>query len=235
MNGANWIDILLAAIMLLSVGLATLRGLLHSVFGLAAAVLAFVIALSRGDYFAPFMEPVLGAAAASISYAAVFFIALLVLGAVCKMIRATTRKVDLGGVDRVGGFVLGLLRGGLAVVVVVLVIGALPVDETRAWRESKLTPVVGGVAFLLMGPGGVWETEFWDFDERRRPSLNLLPSDDSPPDPTTPPDPSDPSDSSDPLPPPPPLPGSVGRGRISAKRGGRGFGRTRPVGTCLRN
>ena len=113
MNGANWIDILLAAIMLLSVGLATLRGLLHSVFGLAAAALAFIVALRRGDFFAPWLESALGTSASvSLSYAAVFVLALLVFGAVGKMIRATARKLDLGGLDRVGGFVFGLLARG---------------------------------------------------------------------------------------------------------------------------
>ena len=201
MNGANWIDILLAAIMLLSVGLATLRGLLHSVFGLAAAALAFIVALRRGDFFAPWLESALGTSASvSLSYAAVFVLALLVFGAVGKMIRATARKLDLGGLDRVGGFVFGLLRGGLAAVVVVLVIGALPLEDTRAWRESKLTPVAGGVAFMLMRPGGFLETELWRFDERRRPSLHVFPSL-----PTT-----LPSDSL--TPPPPPSPDSANPG-----------------------
>ena len=178
---ANWIDAALAAVMLLSVTLATLRGFMYSAFGLAAVVVAFALALSHGGVLLNPINHALESPGISgaLSHAVVFVVALVACGALGKLIRRTAHKLDLGGMDRFGGFLFGLLRGGLIAVVVVLVVGALPVENSKAWKESALTPVFGTVAFLFLGKGGMLETTLWEFDRKHRPSLNfsvILPS-----------------------------------------------------------
>ena len=171
---ANWIDATLAAILLLSVALATWRGFLYSALGVLSAVLAFALALAQGDILLAPLNAALESpgVSAALSHAIVFVAALLGFGAVGKLIRGATRKLDLGGLDRFGGFVFGFLRGGLIAVVVVLVVSALPVQGSDAWKDSALAPVAGGVAFLFLGQGGMLETTLWEFDDRRRPALN---------------------------------------------------------------
>ena len=174
---ANWIDAVLAAVMLLSVTLATLRGFMHSAFGLTAVVVAFTLTLARGDILLQPINHVLESPniSGAVSHAIVFVAALIAGGALGKLIRGAARKMDLGGLDRFVGFLFGLLRGGLIAVIIVLVVGALPVENSRAWKESALTPVAGAVAFLFLGKGGMLETSLWTFDERRRPSLDFFP------------------------------------------------------------
>lgn len=171
---ANWIDAILAAVLLLSVALATLRGFLYSILGVLSALLAFALALAQGGILIAPLNAILESpgVSAALSHAIVFVAALLAFSAVGKLIRGATRKLDLGGLDRFGGFLFGLLRGALIAVVAVLVIGALPVENSGAWKNSALVPAAGGVAFLFLGQGGMLETKLWEFDERRRPALN---------------------------------------------------------------
>ena len=173
---ANWIDALLAAVMLLSVVAAVARGFMYSAVGLAAVVLAFTLALARGDFLLELFHAVLESAgvAAALSYAVIFVAALLFFGATGKLIRKVAGKLDLGGLDRFAGFCFGVARGGVLAVLIVLVAGALPVGETRAWKESVAVPLAGTVAYLLLGKGGPLETDLWSFDESRRPSLRFL-------------------------------------------------------------
>ena len=178
---ANWIDAVLSAVLLLSIALATFRGFMHSAITLAAVVVAFTLALAQGDILLDPLNAVFDApgVSAALSHAVVFVAALLVFGALGKLIRKTAARLDLGGLDRFIGFLFGLLRGGLIVVVIVLVFGALPVENSKAWKESAVTPVAGTVAFLFLGKGGMLETNLWRFDKRNRPSLNvsaLMPS-----------------------------------------------------------
>lgn len=172
----NWLDALLAVVMLLSVAAAVARGFMYSAVGLAAVILAFTLALSQGGILLELFDAVLESSgvAAALSYAVVFVVALLFFGALGKLIRKVAGKLDLGGLDRFAGFCFGLARGGILVVVIVLAFGALPLGNTTAWKESAAVPVAGAVAYLLLGKGGVLETDFWSFDERRRPSLRFL-------------------------------------------------------------
>ena len=172
---ANWLDFVFAAVMLLSVALGAWRGLMHSAFGLIALVVAFTLALSQGNIL---MRPLNAAlespgVSAALSHAVVFVGALVLCGAAGKLVRRAARKLDLGGLDRFGGFVYGVARGGLVSVVLALVFGALPLGGTRAWLESDLTPVAGTLAYLFVGKGGMLETNLWEFDKRGRPSLNM--------------------------------------------------------------
>ena len=172
---ANWIDAVLIAVMLLSVTLATLRGFMHSAFGLAAVIVAFTLAMARGGVLTRPIDYVLESPniSGALSHAVVFVAALVACGALGKFIRGAARKMDLGGLDRFVGFLFGLLRGGIIAVIIVLTVAALPVENSRAWKESALTPVAGTVAFFFLGKGGMLETSLWTYDEKRRPSLDF--------------------------------------------------------------
>ena len=172
---ANWIDAVLIAVMLLSVTLATLRGFMHSAFGLAAVIVAFTLALARGGLLTQPIDHILESPniSGALSHAVVFVAALVACGALGKFIRGAVRKMDLGGLDRFVGFLFGLMRGGIIAVIIVLAVAALPVENSRAWQESALTPVAGTVAFFFLGQGGMLETSLWTYDERRRPSLDF--------------------------------------------------------------
>lgn len=133
----TWIvDGAVAALLLLSAVLAMLRGFVHEVLGVLGWVGAAAAALYLYPVAAPWLSGVLAeqwmrAAAAAFL---IFLLALVVLSIIAGRISALVRDSALGALDRALGFVFGLARG--AVVVLVAYIAAawlLPASACPAW------------------------------------------------------------------------------------------------------
>nr|WP_272494129.1 CvpA family protein [Stenotrophomonas mori] len=130
------------------------RGLLATVFGVLAWVLAGWAALRAGQEVTLMLSG--GAAPTMVQYAtghALAFIAVLLvvsaLGAlVCGVVDST---VLLRGPDRLLGLLLGIVRGGLLAVLAVLVLGFTPAADGEPWRRSQVVPWLQPAADWLRG------------------------------------------------------------------------------------
>ncbi len=138
MNGFTIIDGVVALVVLVSAVLAYYRGFVRetlSVFGwILAAVLAYI--------FAPVVEPlvkevpvvrsVLGNScelALIFAFAAVFAASLIVTSILSPLFAGAVRSSAAGGVDRGVGFLFGVLRGAILVVVALVVYQRVVVSE----------------------------------------------------------------------------------------------------------
>jgi len=52
----------------------------------------------------------------------------------------------LGALDRVGGAVIGVVRGGLMLVLLAMVIGLTTLPSSPIWKQSQLAPWLEGLA-----------------------------------------------------------------------------------------
>ena len=133
------LDWILLAILTASMLLGVWRGLVREVLSLAGWIAGFLLA----QMFAPEVGqrmPMEGASE-GLRYLAGFvvvFIAVLVLTAVSGwVLQKLVAAVGLGILDRLLGAVFGSLRGVIFLLVITVIAGMTPVQDTATWRQSE--------------------------------------------------------------------------------------------------
>ena len=145
LTGWDWFVLLVAAA---SIALGLWRGLIRTVFGLAAWVIALI--------GTPLLGPALiGAVELEDHPWVVLVLLFVVLLLVVRLLGwGTARllgKVGLGGLDRLLGAVFGLARALLLVMIAAVCAHAVELDQRTAWKRSYSRPLLD--AFVeLAGP-----------------------------------------------------------------------------------
>jgi membrane protein required for colicin V production len=149
----NWLDILLAIILIASVLEGLQKGLARTGIGFVAVIVGLLCGLwfynGVGDFFTGFIHTRAVADAAGFL---VIFIAALLLGALLGALLARLLKlVHLSWLDRVMGGAFGILRGALSGAILVLVLTAFsshPPPDSVA--NSRFAPYMMGTARVLV-------------------------------------------------------------------------------------
>lgn len=145
---AEWLDIGVITLLVLSAVIGLARGLVREALSLVSWVAAFALAvlyfksLAAQLPFAGQSEVVrLGIAFA------VIFLGVLILGAIInRLLSSAVASIGLGGVDHLLGGAFGVVRGGLIVVLLVLLFGLTDLSDQLWWKQSRLLPWFEGVA-----------------------------------------------------------------------------------------
>lgn len=138
----NAADIIILAILALSVLFGLMRGFVAEVLSLACWIAAFAVAWLFGDAVAGWYEPWLREPFARIIAGYLTcFVGVLVVGAILGWIlRRLIRSSGLSGADRLLGMLFGLARGVLLVLVIVAVLNFTPLAGAGWWDRSMLLP-----------------------------------------------------------------------------------------------
>lgn len=158
----NIVDYLLIAILVISVVIGAMRGLLREAVSFASWILALVLAW----HFGPSLEPHLGDWVAQypqartwLARSIIFLFVLLIGAAVAGLLGHFVRLSLFSGLDRFLGAVFGVLRGLVAIGVLVILAQLLRLSSEDWWRESMLMPhaerVAGGLRSIV---GEHWPT-----------------------------------------------------------------------------
>ena len=145
------LDYIIIAIILLSAVTGLVRGFLKEVCSLVTWILAIWLAWQ----FGPSVAPYLGGALEREPYGlwagrAIVFVVVLVAGAIIGFAVDHFIRLSLfSGLDRLLGFLLGLLRGVVITGFVIILAQTVRLDSEGWWQRSKLVPVVTPVATLL--------------------------------------------------------------------------------------
>jgi len=153
----SWLDIILAAIMLISGFLAMLRGLTREVL----SILSWAVAALATLYFFPkyqaearvYIEPALLADA--VLAGSIFLVVLIIVSLITVRISDGVLDSRIGALDRTLGFVFGLARGLVLVVIAYLFFTWLvPEDTQPQWiRDARSLPILkqtgAGIVSLL--------------------------------------------------------------------------------------
>ncbi len=143
----SWVDLALAALLLLSIGIGLWRGLVFEVMSLAGWVVAYFAASPLAPVIADLLpEGKFGPAVVHVvSLALAFFFVLIVWSLATRLVKTLIHATPLSVVDRLGGAGFGALRGVFISLLLVLVIGASPLAESTTWQASRAAPVLAGV------------------------------------------------------------------------------------------
>jgi membrane protein required for colicin V production len=146
----SWVDLALAGVLLISIGIGLWRGLIFEVMSLAGWVVAYFAASPLAPVVAEMlptaMASALSPAALHVAALAIaFFVVLIIWSLASRLVKALIHATPLSVVDRLGGAGFGALRGVFIALLLVLVIGASPLAESATWQASRAAPVLGGV------------------------------------------------------------------------------------------
>ncbi|PCJ46295.1 MAG: hypothetical protein COA74_14100 [Gammaproteobacteria bacterium] len=149
----NWIDILIIAVIVVSLGAGAWRGFIHETLSLLAWVAAFVIA----RLFAPDVAHWLGQSIESqslillLSWIIPFLLTLIAFNLLKMLLISLITVVGLRPIDRLLGAVFGALKGALLVTAGVLIIQLVLSRSGEAFKtESKLVPHFQVIALWML-------------------------------------------------------------------------------------
>jgi membrane protein required for colicin V production len=134
------IDYIIIVIVLVSAVTGLIQGFLREVCALVTWVLAVWLAWK----FGPLLVPHLGGALRQAPYGlwagrGIVFVGVLVVGGIIgALINHYVRLSMFSGLDRMLGFLLGLLRGVVIVGVVMVLAQQVQLDGEAWWRKSRL-------------------------------------------------------------------------------------------------
>ena len=154
LSALTLIDYATIVLLLISGGLATLRGMTRELLGLAG----WPISIFAAKLSAPYLEPMLTdlikveGISTALAWGVPFVIVVVLWFAFASLVSPGLSKAGLGGLDRWLGFLFGLIRG--FVIVVILYIGAAVVAEGEdrlpdVVAESAVTPMLRDSAHLM--------------------------------------------------------------------------------------
>lgn len=166
----TWVDLLVVAVLVVSAGLAFLRGFVEEVLGVGAWVGAVLLGLTLQPTVAPLLAGVDPPGLAdALAVAGVFLVVLVVLKIGIAFVARIVQDSVLGSTDRALGLVFGLLRGAFLLIVTYILAGMV-LPGTERWpaavRDSRALPLVASGADWMVA----------HLPPRFRPTVLLAPS-----------------------------------------------------------
>ncbi len=149
MTPADWIICLL---LLLNVVTAAMQGFFSEALTMAGLVVGYIVAAWQYRSLAQWMESFLKNdwLAEILGFLVIFFAILLLFGIAARIARWVMKEAGLSGFDRFLGAVLGLLKGGLMVAVILMGMTAFA-PTSKLLEKSQLAPY-----FLVVGRAAIW-------------------------------------------------------------------------------
>jgi membrane protein required for colicin V production len=142
------LDIIVVLVLILAVVRGLMRGLIDTLFSLAAWILAFV----TGKWGALMVAPLLPAGIENpairyfAGFAIVFLLVLIGVLLVGHALATLVKAVGLGGADTLLGGVLGLAKGLVILVGLTLAAGLTSLPRTEFWKQAALSGALQAMA-----------------------------------------------------------------------------------------
>jgi len=150
----NALDIGVGLLLVISAVLAYARGLVHEVLSVAGWIGAIAATVYGFPYLKPFARQLttIDIVADFGAGIVIFVVSLVLLSLITRRISKMVKNSAMGAVDRSLGFLFGLARGALIVVVAYIGLGMVyPEDEQPKWIHQARS-------MELIAPGATWLT-----------------------------------------------------------------------------
>jgi|SRR5215467_261095 len=149
MTPADWI---ICALVLVNVVAAAMQGFFSEALTMAGLIVGYVVAAwqyrSLAEWFESFLKNEW--LAEILGFLIIFFAILILFGIAARISRWVMKEAGLSGFDRFLGGVLGLLKGGLMVAVILMGMTAFA-PTSKLLANSQLAPY-----FLVVGRAAMW-------------------------------------------------------------------------------
>jgi membrane protein required for colicin V production len=149
MTVADW---LIIAVVLINVISAAVQGFFAEALTMAGLVIGYIVAAWQYQRLAAWFMTFLKNdwLADILSFLIIFFVVLLLFGIAARIARKLMKAAGLSGLDRFLGALLGVLKGGLMVAVILMGMTAFT-PTSKMLEKSELAPY-----FLVVGRAAIW-------------------------------------------------------------------------------
>ena len=149
MSPADWI---ILGLIVLSLFAAAIHGFFAEALHLAGLVIGYIVAAWQYEHLAEWLGTFLKSQwlCEILGFLLIFFAIVLLFGVGARVARWVMKEAGLSGFDRFLGGVLGLLKGGLLVAVVLMGMTAFT-PTSKMLEDSELAPY-----FLVVGRAAIW-------------------------------------------------------------------------------
>jgi membrane protein required for colicin V production len=149
MTAADWV---IVAVIVLNVIAAAIQGFFQEALSMAGLVIGYIVAAWQyqrlAGWFMSFLKSEL--LADVFGFLILFFAILILFGIAGRIARKVMKAAGLSGFDRFLGALLGILKGGLLVAVVLMGLTAFT-PTSKMLENSQLAPY-----FLVVGRAAIW-------------------------------------------------------------------------------
>jgi membrane protein required for colicin V production len=149
MSAADW---MIVALLLINVIAAAMQGFFSEVLGMAGLVAGYIVAAWQYRRLAEWFETFLKNSwlAEILGFLILFFAVLFLFAVAARMARWVMKETGLSGFDRLLGGLLGLVKGGLMVAVILMGMTAFT-PTSKMLENSRMAPY-----FLVVGRAAIW-------------------------------------------------------------------------------
>ena len=152
----NIIDFVAIIVLVVSGGLATLRGMTREIMGLAGWPISIVAARLSAPYLEPLLTDLIRVEGISqaLAWGIPFIVVVVLWFALSSLVSPGLSRAGLGGLDRWLGFLFGLIRGFVIVLVIYAsaVVAAEGEDNLPGlFTDAQITPALRESAHLMSG------------------------------------------------------------------------------------
>jgi membrane protein required for colicin V production len=146
------LDWIICAVVLASVITAAMQGFFSEALTTAGLIVGYIVAAWQYRGLADWLEGFLKNPwlAEILGFLIIFFAIVLLFGAAARIARWIMKEAGLSSFDRFLGGVLGLVRGGLMVAIILMGMTAFQ-PASQLLRNSQLAPY-----FLVVGRAAIW-------------------------------------------------------------------------------
>jgi len=146
---ADW---LILAVIVLNVVLAAMHGFFAEAFSMAGLFVGYIVAAWQYQRLAAWLLSFLNSVLLAVifGFLIIFFAILIVFSIAGRIARKLMKEAGLSGFDRLLGALLGLIKGSLAVAVILMGMTAFT-PTTSMLEKSVLAPY-----FLVIGRAAIW-------------------------------------------------------------------------------
>ncbi|MGB9151210.1 MAG: CvpA family protein [Burkholderiales bacterium] len=127
---------------ILVIGLSSLlglmRGAIREVLALAGWVIAFLVAREYGVAFSAMLTNLVAndSIRLALAFASLFFATLVLMALLRMTVTELVKKIGLGGADKFFGLLIGMARGVLIVLVIVMLAGMTELPQQPDWKKA---------------------------------------------------------------------------------------------------
>lgn len=145
------VDVVVIFVIFLSALFSLLRGFVKEAISLATWIIAIWLAATFAPQLADALPSNIESEAArqAIGFGVLFVLTLMVGTLVNMLVSQVVKKTGLSGADRIFGVVFGVLRGGLIIIVFVIIGGMTPLPDTDWWQSSTLLQWFESAAIVI--------------------------------------------------------------------------------------
>jgi len=149
MSAADW---LIVALVLVNVAVAASHGFFSEALGIGGLVVGYVVAAWQYQRLAEWLERIFKNPwlAEILGFLVIFFVIFAIFSVAARIAHKVMKAAGLSGFDRFLGGILGLLKGGLMVAVILMGMAAFT-PTSKLLADSQLAPY-----FLVLGEAAKW-------------------------------------------------------------------------------